>query len=501
VNFLTRPLLLAAAVLAAACGDGGGPTGNDNVPAQIAAVSGGGQEATVGTKLPAPLVVKVTNSRGAPVAGAAVSWAVTAGGGTLSAAATTTDASGQTQVEWTAGTRADLNTAQASVVGAGGATFSMTPRPGPAAKLEKVSGDAQPGAAGAALPTPLAVRVTDTHGNAVAGALVSWSVSAGGQASPAVSASDANGLAQTVWTVAAGANTATATSGTLAAVSFTSVAPTDVRGIIASSTTWTRANSPYRITGVVQVAQGATLTIEPGVRVYPGGDSTVEVFGSLRAQGTPESRITLDRLIISGRAPTGTAPELTLAYADLTGGVVDAGNSVTRIHHNVFRSSFGISVFPGVAEVRVEDNEFRESIGVSSGSSRYDVYIQRNLFVGSSGITVTANSEQGTFFIRSNSFYDLPANLGSLEFQALRVPGNVPMVLENNNFWSTNRVAVRLTSRNVEHVVNARNNFWNTTDPAVIAAMIVDRSDDLNIAGRVEFTPFLTAPAPGAPVR
>ncbi|HEX8831759.1 MAG TPA: Ig-like domain-containing protein, partial [Longimicrobium sp.] len=367
-------------------------------------------------------------------------------------------------------------------------------------KLEKVSGDTQPGTAGAALPNPLSVKVTDTHGNAVAGALVNWSVSAG-QANPAVSASDANGLAQTVWTVAAGSNTATATSGTLAAVSFTSVAPTDVRGIIASSTTWTRANSPYRITGVVQVAQGATLTIEPGVRVYPGGDSTVELFGSLRAQGTPESRITLDRILIHGRSQLGTAPEFTLAYADLTGGLVDAGNSVTRIHHNVFRSSFGISVFPGVAEVRVEDNEFRESIGVSSGASRHDVYIQRNLFVGSSGIGVTTNSEQGTFFIRSNSFYDLPANLGSLEFQALRVPGNVPIVLENNNFWSTNRVAVRLTSRFTEHVVNARNNFWNTTDPAVIAAMIVDRSDDLNITGRVEFTPFLTAPAPGAPVR
>ena len=42
-------------------------------------------------------------------------------------------------------------------------------------------------------------------------------------------------------------------------------ADTNMSGNITTDTTWTLANSPYIVTGRVQVFEGATLTIEQGV--------------------------------------------------------------------------------------------------------------------------------------------------------------------------------------------------------------------------------------------
>jgi hypothetical protein len=44
-------------------------------------------------------------------------------------------------------------------------------------------------------------------------------------------------------------------------------ASTQVGGTIASDTTWTLADSPYRLSGGVMINSGFTLTIEPGVVV------------------------------------------------------------------------------------------------------------------------------------------------------------------------------------------------------------------------------------------
>jgi hypothetical protein len=90
--------------------------------------------------------------------------------------------------------------------------------------LRYVAGDGQSGPAGAALPTPLEVELTDTLGGAIAGETVQFTVvSGGGTVSEASVTTAADGRASTRWTPGAATTTqqvtATAT-GTAFAATF-----------------------------------------------------------------------------------------------------------------------------------------------------------------------------------------------------------------------------------------------------------------------------------------
>ena len=102
------------------------------------------------------------------------------------------------------------------------------------------AGDNQVAAAGAALPESLAVIVKDNAGAALPGALVTWSVTAGGgSVSPTTRTSDAAGIAKTRRTLGpnAGTQTARATVSALAPVNFNAVSQIQGAVNIANATT------------------------------------------------------------------------------------------------------------------------------------------------------------------------------------------------------------------------------------------------------------------------
>ena len=72
-------------------------------PYQATKISGDNQTANVVTTLPQPLILKITDSNGQPVSNLPVTFAVTHGGGTLSAYNLYTDQNGLAQVTWTLG--------------------------------------------------------------------------------------------------------------------------------------------------------------------------------------------------------------------------------------------------------------------------------------------------------------------------------------------------------------------------------------------------------------
>ncbi len=88
----------AAAVALVGCHDS--TTTIPHTPTTLILVSGNNQAANVSSPLDSALVVRVLDGGGKPVAGVALAWKVT-GGGTLSAASTTSDANGQSSVTWT----------------------------------------------------------------------------------------------------------------------------------------------------------------------------------------------------------------------------------------------------------------------------------------------------------------------------------------------------------------------------------------------------------------
>ncbi|SRR6266404_3946705 len=88
-------------------------------------VSGDGQSAQTGGNLNAPLVVKLSDTLGQPVGGAAVQFQVTLGGGTVSSDTVKTDATGKASVNWTniGPKQGDAQQVTASAVGS---IFSVT---------------------------------------------------------------------------------------------------------------------------------------------------------------------------------------------------------------------------------------------------------------------------------------------------------------------------------------------------------------------------------------
>ena len=99
-------------------------TGMAGAATSAAKFSGDAQSVASGSAS-APLIVKVTDRYGNGVAGIHVAWVVT-GGGTLSAASTTTDASGLSQVTLTLGTTPGPYTIQATAAALTAVSFHLT---------------------------------------------------------------------------------------------------------------------------------------------------------------------------------------------------------------------------------------------------------------------------------------------------------------------------------------------------------------------------------------
>ena len=95
-------------------------------PHRLTKVCGDSQEGIVDEQLAEPFVVSVSDENGAAIAGVAVSFAVTAGEGTLSSATDTTDANGRAATSLTLGSEAGTNTVEATVEGLRSATFTAT---------------------------------------------------------------------------------------------------------------------------------------------------------------------------------------------------------------------------------------------------------------------------------------------------------------------------------------------------------------------------------------
>jgi hypothetical protein len=193
------PLSLGANVIQAVAVDQAGNSATTQItvtrqapqPGQIQVVSGNNQTATIGSVLPAPLVVTLTDTAGNPAANKQVIFSVTQNNGMLSASGSApaasvlanTNAQGQATVNWTLGMRAGAGSdgVQAYSVGFGGtAVFTATANQGTPGMIVVDSGNNQTGAVNQQLPKPLIAVVIDAGHNRLAGVPVTFTVLQGG---------------------------------------------------------------------------------------------------------------------------------------------------------------------------------------------------------------------------------------------------------------------------------------------------------------------------------
>ena len=294
------------------------PVGEQARPQTLTKVSGDNQQGLAGEQLAKPFVVSVLDEDGKAIARVAVTFSVTAGGGTLSAATVTTGANGRARSTLTLGPDPGTNTVVATVAGLEPETFTATASEQTPHSLEKVSGEGQEGPASAQLAAPFVVSVLDQDGSPLAGVDVTFSVTAGGgmlssttdtnpctiesSTSSTTATTDANGRAATRLTLGsdAGTNTVAATVAELAPETFTATATeqamphslTKVCGDSQEGTTDILLNEPFVVS--VSDEDGAAIAgVVVSFAVTAGGGTLSATTSTTDANGRAATRLTL----------------------------------------------------------------------------------------------------------------------------------------------------------------------------------------------------------------
>lgn len=182
-------------LVVAACGGGGGGTQPGPTAKTIAVNGGDNQVAPAGTAL-APLSVVVKDSTGAGVQGITVNWAAASGGGSVSAAASVSDANGVASITRTLSANAGTHTTTATRAGLTGSpvTFTAVAQIQGATQMAISAGNNQTDTVLATLGTALSVLVRDQNNTPVTGVVVNWSAT-GDTASAATSTTNGSGIA------------------------------------------------------------------------------------------------------------------------------------------------------------------------------------------------------------------------------------------------------------------------------------------------------------------
>lgn len=281
-------------------------TGLAGPPASMVAVSLTTQAAPAGSNVGDPPSVIVRDASGIPVSGVAVTFTVTAGGGTVVGSPATTDANGiATLSSWRLGPQSGLNTVTATASNLPTVTFNATGTAGTAAAVVAHTGNNQVALQGTAVPLAPTVRVTDANGNPVAGAVVTFSVaSGGGSVSLPNQLTDALGLA--------------------AAGSWT-LGPVAPNTLLASVTGNNITGNP--VTFIAQSATQIGITSAPAGPIALGANFTITV--QLRNSAGASVALAGRPLAIAIASGGGTLNGTVIGFTDASGAVSFTGLNVT----------------------------------------------------------------------------------------------------------------------------------------------------------------------------
>ena len=327
--------------------DRSSPRGGRNAHGSVALSDGDDQIAAAGTALPESLAVIVRDDAGAPLAGVAVAWTVTAGGGTVSPASRTSAASGLAKTRRTLGPNAGEQTARATVTGLPPIEFSAVSQVQGAVTIASATMGPLTDTVRAIKADSLTVLVTDQNAAPVAGVAVLWA-STGGSVSATNVATSATGHSRVGYTYGTGAGpqsasaTVTGLEGSPVNIPFQATAGTATTIVKTAGDNGTAPPSS-QVTYTV-TARDASANPKQGVTidwaVATGGGSIAPAQNTTGANGTASAQRTLG---------SGTGDQTATATGGAPANIPDrTTGSVTRTFNTAGAFNYGCTNHPGM---------------------------------------------------------------------------------------------------------------------------------------------------------
>jgi len=284
---------LAVVALCACGGDGGG---GGPQASSISLSAGDNQVAAAGAALPDSLAVIVHDNAGAVLPGVAVTWSVTAGGGTVSPTTRTSDAAGLAKTRRTLGPNAGTQTARATTAGLNPVNFSAVSQIQGAVNIANATTGPLTDTVLATKAESLDVLVTNQNAAAVQGVAVLWAAT-GGTVSGNNVATSVTGHSKVLYTygTTAGAQTATAT----------------VTGLVGSPVPITFATTAGVATNIVKTTGDAGTS--------PPSSQVTYVVTARDAHNNPKQGVTIDWAVGSGGGSITPAQNTTGATGTASG--------------------------------------------------------------------------------------------------------------------------------------------------------------------------------------
>ena len=270
------------------------------------------------------------------------------------------------------------------------------------------------------------------------------------------------------------------------------LAQTEVSGSIPFSTTWTSDLSPYLVVGDVQIPEGVSLTIEPGVEIWFDGAYEILVQGDIVANGTAGDSIVFtsstpgvssgacqlrfegtalgnselsyikmeyaERAIQVGQETehdqggkntgTLTASHLTIREADVITDGYDTGAILLLSYANISYSTIK-GTYPRSEEIIIQDSDL-DNCTINSDSYNHGITLE-NTNVTNSEFTIGCCG--ANFHIISSTIYDSDIQEGDGS------PIQGPLEISDCQIFNT---TVNLPAANVE-VVNSTLSYSGST--------------------------------------
>lgn len=321
------------------------------------------------------------------------------------------------------------------------------------------------------------------------------------------------------------------------------VMATNVSGYFNANITWTKANSPYIITGDVFIDTFSSLTIEPGAQVRFSGDYTIFVEGRMSAVGTITDSISFIGNSTSSQgsylggsidllhsSPTDTCK---FQYCHFSGmnGAINQRAAPLKVEHSVFEKCFyGIHgyyspyCYAVVSDCKFQNNETGAELATNgeiyncvadyntNGLHGSHTHIYGNLVHhNSTGIlngwvveeNIIAYNKVGLigtcYLVKNNQIWynktGITLPVGGEEENCVMFND---IGIDGTNVGSVTTVHHNMISNNAQYnfkngngYADMSNNYWGDTDSVKIAATILDFFDGNFSLGKVGFLPVL----------